>query len=235
MLQQPTTIRPVNMTTVMIMQEEMAVALVVMVMTVATEMVLEMDLVPRDIRVPVLEKDLDRRMEALNLVPTMDLRAVEMDKAAAATPKVTRDPVPDRVLKDIKVPVLMMETDLAPRDTKEAVDMDLAATEMEAVPRDIRAVVPETAMETEVVPREALSLVLTMDTLEVATMEEMAVEMVLDPRDTRAVALEMVMAMECPRVPVRALDLILMMVTLEVATAEETVVDLAITTVVDPY
>merc|ERR1719203_2080251 len=204
MLQQPTTIRPVNMTTVMIMQEEMAVALVVMVMTVATEMVLEMDLVPRDIRVPVLEKDLDRRMEALNLVPTMDLRAVEMDKAAAATPKVTRDPVPDRVLKDIKVPVLMMETDLAPRDTKEAVDMDLAATEMEAVPRDIRAAVPETAMETEVVPREALSLVLTMDTLEVATMEEMVV------------------AMECPRVPVRSLDLILMMVTLEVATAEET-------------
>jgi len=219
------------MTTVTIMEEEMAEDLGAMAMTVATEMVVEMDPVPKDIKALVLEKDLARK-EALNLVPTMDLRAVGMDKAAAATPKVTRALVPDRVRKDIKVLGLMMV--LVPRDTKEAVDTDLV-TEMEAVPRDIRDLVPETAMETEAVLKEALNLVLTMDTLEVATMEEMVVEMDLVPRDTRAVALEMVMAMECPRVPVRALDLIRMMVTLEVATAGEMVVDLVITTAVDPY
>jgi len=208
-----TTIRPVNMIMVMTMEEEMAT---------------EMDLVPRDIRVPVLEM---ARKEALNPVPMMDLRAVEMDKAVAATPKVTRDLVPDRVRRDIKVPGLMM--DLVPRDTREAVDTEIAM-EMEAVPRDIRVLVPVTAMETEAVLKEAQNLGLTMDTLEAATMEEMAVD--LDPRDTRVVALEMVTGTDLvPRVPARVLDLILMMVTLEVATVEEMVVDLAITTVVDPY
>jgi hypothetical protein len=63
--------------------------------------------------------------------------------------------------------------DLVPRDTREAVDTEIVM-EMEAVPRDIRAVV--TTVEMDLVPREALNLVLTMDTLEVVTEEEMAVE-----------------------------------------------------------
>jgi hypothetical protein len=76
---------------------------------------------------------------------------------------VPRDPAKDRNL------VRMMDPDRVPRDIRAAAAMDLVATETEAVPRDIRVLVPKEALIL------AQNLHLTMDTLEVAT-EEMAVD-----------------------------------------------------------
>jgi len=63
------------------------------------------------------------------------------------------------------------------------------ATEMEAVPRDIRDLVPETAMDQvpRALERAVVNLHLTMDTLEVATAEEMEVETAVDPANITTV------------------------------------------------
>jgi hypothetical protein len=94
------------------------------------------------------------------------------------------DLVPRVPVKDLDL-VRMTDPVLVRRDTRAAADTE-TVTEMEAVPRDIRAL----ALETDLVPKEALSLApnlhLTMDTLEVAT-EVMEAEMAVDPANITTV------------------------------------------------
>merc|ERR1719203_150624 len=98
-------------------------------------------------------------------------------KEVVATRRVTRDLVlemdPDRAKAVERALVRMMDPVLVPRDTREAVDTE-TVMEMEAVPRDIRDLVPEMVQVKDLAPN--LDLNLMMDTPEV----EMEAEMVVD-------------------------------------------------------
>jgi len=130
------------------------------------------------------------------------------------------DPVREAAVtrRDTRGLVLEMDPVLVPRVIRAAVDTEIAM-EMEAVLRDIRALVPEMDLAKDL----ALNPVRMMDTLEVEMVLETEEEMDLVPRDIRAVALEMEAV---PRDQVKDLAPNLMMDTLEVVTEEmvETVV-----------
>jgi len=128
------------------------------------DQVLEMEC-PRDLaKDPALVLMMDIPEEAMDL-------ATDPVKAAAATRRDTRGLVlemdPDLAKAVERALVRMMDPVLVPRDIRAAVDMEIVM-EMEAVPRDIRALAQEMETATDL----ALNLDLTMDTL--------AVEMVVD-------------------------------------------------------